>query len=190
MSLVTPPKIEKLQKALHVKAKEEPEFRFYQLYDKMYRKDILVHAYALCRANGGAAGVDGEGFEAIESEGREGWLGELRQTLKERFYRVAPVRRVWIPKANGGQRPLGIPTIYDRVCQQAILNRLEPIFEPVFDEANFGYRRGRSTKDALTKIWRELEEGNGWVVDADLKDFLDVSSYCPLVHEDGRNRSG
>ena len=111
MSLATPPKIEKLQKALHAKAKEEPEFRFYQLYDKVHREDILAHAYALCRTNGGAPGVDGEDFEAIESQGREGWLGELRQTLKERDYRAAPVRRVWVPKANGGQRPLGIPTI-------------------------------------------------------------------------------
>ncbi len=115
MSLATPPKVEKLQKALHAKAKGEPEFRFYQLYDKVFREDILAHAYRLCRANGGAAGVDGEDFEVIESRGLEGWLGELRQELREQRYRAAPVRRVWLPKANGGRRPLGIPTIRERV---------------------------------------------------------------------------
>ena len=111
MSLVTPPKIEKLRKALHAKAKGEPGFRFYQLYDKVYREDVLAHAYRLCRANGGAAGVDGEDFEAIESQGRENWLGELKQSLGEKRYRAAPVRRVWLPNANGGRRPLGIPTV-------------------------------------------------------------------------------
>ena len=85
---------------------------------------------------------------------------------------------------------MGIPTIYDRVCQQALLNRLEPIFEPVFDEANFGYRRGRSTKDAMRKVWKEIQSGREWIVDADLKDFLDVASYCPLIHEVLSNKLG
>ena len=116
-SLVTPPKIEKRQKALHAKAKGEPEFRFYQFYDKVYREDILCHAYRLCRANGGAVGVDGEDFAAIESEGLGPWLRELRQELRERRYRAAPVRRVWLPKANGGRRPLGIGGVRKFVCE-------------------------------------------------------------------------
>ena len=119
MRLQTPPKVEKLRKALHAKAKAEPGFRFYVLYDKVYRADIVAHAYALCRANGGAAGVDDETFEVIESRGREAWLGELAQELRDKRYRAAPVRRVWLEKANGGQRPLGIPTIRDRVVQTA-----------------------------------------------------------------------
>ncbi len=129
MSLATPPKVEKLQKALHAKAKGEPEFRFYLLYDKVYREDVLAHAYTRCRANGGAAGVDGETFEAIESRGLAQWLGELTQELREKRYRAAPVRRVWVPKANGKRRPLGIPTIRDRVVQTAVKLVLEPIFE-------------------------------------------------------------
>ena len=127
MSLATPRKVEKLQKALHAKAKGEPEYRFYQLYDKVYREDIVEHAYRVCRANGGAAGVDGEDFEAIESKGLGEWLGELRQSLREKRYRVAPLRRVWIAKANGGRRPLGIPTIRDRVAQTAAVVVMAPV---------------------------------------------------------------
>ena len=118
---------QRLRKALHAKA--EPGFRFYVLYDKVYRADIVAHAYALCRANGGAAGVDGETFGTIESQGREARLGELAQELRDKRYRAASVRRVWLDKANGGQRPLGIPTIRDRVVQTAAVLVLEPIFE-------------------------------------------------------------
>ena len=110
MSLQAPIKLQKLQQALHVKAKETPEFRFYALYDKIYREDILAHAYRLTRANRGKPGVDGEDFSDIETDGVERWLGELAQALKEKRYRASPVRRVYIPKPNGQQRPLGIPT--------------------------------------------------------------------------------
>jgi retron-type reverse transcriptase len=121
------------------------------------------------------------GFEAQ----RDQYLGQLREELCGGRYQPQPVRQVPIPKAGkpGEYRTLGIPTVYDRVGQQALLQRLEPIFEPIFDEANFGYGRGRSTKDALAKVWREIEGGREWIVDADLKDFLDTASYCPLVTE-------
>ena len=144
MSLRTPVKVEKLQKALHAKAKAEAGFRFYQLYDKVYRADILLHAYRLCRANGGAAGVDGETFGTIEAQGVEVWLGELTEVLRNKTYEADPVRRVWIPKANGKQRPLGIPTIRDRVVQMATVLVLEPIFEAAFHPGSYGFRPQRS----------------------------------------------
>ncbi len=118
MSLVTPLKVGILQQALHVKAKEEPEFRFYQLYDKVYRWDVLVHAYRLCRANAGAPGVDGLSFDKIESRGLRKWLEELAVDLRTKTYNADPVRRVWIPKVNDKERPLGIPTVRDRVVQR------------------------------------------------------------------------
>lgn len=130
MSLSTPTDtVEKLQKSLHAKAKTEPNFRFYSLADKIYRLDILKVAYGRCRANRGAPGVDGETFEMIEAEGLEEWIGLRQKELREGSYRPQPLRRVWIPKANGEPRPLGIPTIKDRVCQMAAVLILEPIFE-------------------------------------------------------------
>src|SRR6202521_2870357 len=129
MSLETPMKIRMLQRKLYQKAKEEPNYRFYLLYDKMYREDILAHAYALARANQGAPGVDGQTFEQIESTGQERWLAGIRQELRNKTYRPQPVRRVMIPKPGGGERPLGIPTIRDRVVQTAAKIVLEPIFE-------------------------------------------------------------
>ena len=119
MSLTTPFSVQKLQTALHAKAKESPNFRFHALYDKVYRKDVLAYAYERCKANGGAAGVDNQTFEDIEAYGRERWLDELTQELKSRTYQPHPVRRVYIPKPDGKQRPLGIPTIRDRVVQTA-----------------------------------------------------------------------
>ncbi len=181
MSLVTPPKVEKLQKALHAKAKGEPGFRFYQLYDKVYREDILAHAYRLCRANGGAAGVDGETFEAIESRGLEPWLGELRQTLKEKRYRSAPVRRVWIPKANGGRRPLGIPTIGDRVVQTAVVVVLEPIFEADLQPEQYAYRAGRSALDAVRRVHKLARDGYSEVIEADLTGYFDSIPHAELM---------
>jgi RNA-directed DNA polymerase len=127
-NLVTPTSVQKLRTALHVKAKEEPEFRFYALYDKIYRMDVLEHAYACCRANKGAPGVDGLTFEGVETYGRERWLGELAQQLREETYRPEAVRRVYIPKPNGKLRPLGIPRLAERVCQTAAMLILEPIF--------------------------------------------------------------
>src|SRR5271170_3387270 len=130
MSLRTPSEtVEKLQTSLQTKAKAEPAFRFYALWDKVYRKDILLEAYRRCRANAGAAGVDGETFERIETIGVERWLGTLREELKSGNYEPKPLLRVWIPKSNGGQRPLGIPTIRDRVAQMASVLVIGPIFE-------------------------------------------------------------
>jgi len=129
MSLTPPEKLQKLQAALHAKAKASPDQRFHALYDKVYRKDTLEHAYDCCRANGGAEGVDDQGFEDIEKYGPSRWLGELAEELKVRTYRPSPVRRVWIPKPDGKKRPLGIPTIKDRVAQTAAMLVLQPIFE-------------------------------------------------------------
>jgi RNA-directed DNA polymerase len=128
MSLTTPFSVQKLQTALHAKAKGSPNFRFHALYDKVYRKDVLAYAYERCKANGGAAGVDSQTFENIEAYGRERWLDELTQELKSRTYQPQPVRRVYIPKPDGKQRPLGIPTIRDRVAQTSAMLVLEPIF--------------------------------------------------------------
>ena len=181
MSLATPPKVEKLRKALHAKAKAEPGFRFYQLYDKVYREDILAHAYALCRFKGGAAGVDGETFEAIESRGAEAWLGELTQTLRERRYRAMPVRRVWLAKPDGGRRPLGIPTIRERVVQTAVVLVLEPIFESDLQPEQYAYRAGRSALDAVRRVHGLARSGHEEVVEADLSGYFDTIPHAELM---------
>ena len=152
MSLATPEKIRTLQRKLYLKAKAEPGFRFYLLYDKIYRADILEHAYALARANGGAAGVDGESFAVIAAAGLGEWLAGIRKDLVAQTYRPAPVRRVMIPKPGGGERPLGIPTIRDRVVQTAAKLVLEPIFEADLDPAAYGYRPKRSGTDAIKEV--------------------------------------
>ncbi len=189
MGLATPPKVEKLQKALHAKAKGEPEFRFYQIYDKVYREDILAHAYALCRTNGGAPGVDGEDFEAIESLGLKSWLGELRQTLKEKRYWAAPVRRVWLPKANGGRRPLGIPTIRDRVVQTATVLVLKPIFEADLQPEQYAYRAGRSAHDAVRRVHELARGGYCEVIEADLSGYFDSIPHAELMRSVARRVS-
>src|SRR6266702_2409595 len=140
MSLATPTAIRTLQRKLYRKAKAEPAFRFYLLYDKIYREDILRHAYALARANAGAPGRDGMTFAQIEASGLERWLAGLREELVSKTYRPDPVRRVSIPKPDGGERPLGIPTIRDRVVQTAAKLVLEPIFEADFEDNAYGYR--------------------------------------------------
>jgi len=152
------------------------------LVDKVYQRKNLEMAWERVRANGGAGGIDGQTIEEFEKV-RERELDRLHEELKSDTYRPLPVRQHRIPKPGqpGKHRPLGIPVIYDRVCQQAVVNRLEPIFEPVFDDANFGYRRGRSAKDALRKVWKELEEGCEWVVDADLRDFFGSVDHEKLV---------
>src|SRR6266852_5835485 len=129
MNLTTPASVQKLQTALHAKAKESPSFRFYALYDKVNREDVLAFALECCKANGGAAGVDDQTFEDIEAYGMKRWLDELAQELKSRTYQPKPVRRVYIPKPDGKQRPLGIPAIRDRVAETAAVLVLEPIFE-------------------------------------------------------------
>jgi RNA-directed DNA polymerase len=140
MSLATPEMIRTLQRKLYIKAKSEPAFRFYQLYDKVYREDILLYAYRLARANAGAPGVDGVTFAGIEEEDLEAWLAGLREELVSKTYRPDPVQRVMIPKPDGGERPLGIPTIRDRVVQTAAKLVLEPIFEADFEDNTYGYR--------------------------------------------------
>jgi retron-type reverse transcriptase len=159
--------------ALHAKAKESPSFRFYALYDKVYRKDVLTHAYECCRANGGAAGVDGQRFEDIEAYGVERWLGELAQELKSRTYQPLPVRRVYIPKPDGKQRPLGVPAIRDRTAEMATVLVLEPIFEADLQPEQYAYRRDRSALDAVKRVHQLIYAGHQEIVDADLSSYFD-----------------
>jgi RNA-directed DNA polymerase len=181
MSLATPSKIRELQIKLYGKAKNEPGYRFYMLYDKIYREDILAHAYALARANQGAPGVDGQTFEQIESTGREKWLAGIRQELRKKTYQPEPVRRVMIPKPGGGERPLGIPTIRDRVVQTAAKIVLEPIFEADLEPSAYGYRPKRSAQDAIRKVHKLICEGYTDVVDADLSKYFDTIPHCELL---------
>src|SRR5215471_16618245 len=156
--------------------------KVHSLIDKVYQRKNLEMAWEMVKANRGSGGVDGQNLDGFAAQ-LDQQLDRLQGELKEDVYRPQPVRQVQIPKAGkpGEFRTLGIPTIYDRVCQQALLNRLEPIFEPVFDEANFGYRRGRSTKDALRKVWKEIKSGREWIVDADLKDFFGSVDQAKLL---------
>jgi RNA-directed DNA polymerase len=167
-SLEIPDKVRDLQIKLYRKAKNEPDFRFYQLYDKMYRKDILLRAWTLAKANQGAPGVDGKSFEDIESEGVTEWLNGLGKELHDKTYEPQPVRRVMIPKPGGGERALGIPTIRDRVAQTAAKLILEPIFEADLEPNAYGYRPKRSALDAVEKVDELLHQGYTDVVDADL----------------------
>ncbi|MDT8318913.1 MAG: reverse transcriptase domain-containing protein [Xanthomonadales bacterium] len=186
MSLATPVKVEKLQQALHAKAQASPQFRFYQLYDKLYREDVLSHAYRLCRANGGAPGVDGERFEQIAEMGEQAWLEALANTLREKTYRADPVRRVWIPKANGKQRPLGIPTIKDRVVQTAAVLVLDPIFEADLQPEQYAYRPGRGAQAAVQHVHRLIRNGYTEVVDADLCGYFDTIPHAELMRSVAR----
>jgi RNA-directed DNA polymerase len=182
VSLATPEKIRKLQRALYVKAKQEPTRRFHVLYDKVWRDDILAHAYACCRANGGAHGVDGETFARIDAQGVKRWLGVLREEVQTGRYKPQPVRRVMIPKTSGvGQRPLGIPTIRDRVVQTAATLVLAPIFEADFDEAAYGYRPKGGALDAVRKVHNAIEEGHTEVVDADVSKYFDTIPHSALM---------
>ena len=182
MSLETPESVRRLQRKLYVKAKQEPEYRFYLLHDKVCRDDILAHAYRLARAARGAAGVDGVRFEDIEAGGVEPWLTALGKELREQTYRPAPVRRVMIPKPGGGERPLGIPTIRDRVVQTAVKLVLEPIFEADFEDSAYGYRPRRSAQDAVRAVHAALCEGYTDVVDADLSKYFDTSASTTSVY--------
>lgn len=181
MSLATPEKVRKLQRVLHEKAKADPTFVFYSLYDKVYREDVLRHAWERCRANAGAAGVDGQKFSDIEKEGLRDWLDELAKELRERTYEPAAVKRVWIPKANGKQRPLGLPTIKDRVIQMAAVIVIEPIFEADLPAEQYGYRPGRSAHDAIREIHGWLNRGYREVVDADLSGYFDTIPHHELM---------
>jgi RNA-directed DNA polymerase len=182
MSLTTPEKIRSLQRKLYVKAKAEPAFRFYLLYDKIHRADILLHAYRLARANAGAPGVDGMTFDKIEAQGLEAWLAGLREELVAKTHRPDPVRRVMIPKASGdGERPLGIATIRDRVVQTAAKIVLEPIFEADFEDTAYGYRPRRGALAAVKEVHRHLVRGNTDVVDADLSRYFDSIPHSDLL---------
>src|SRR4030088_1262680 len=167
MSLATPTTIRTLQRKLYRKAKAEPAFRFYLLYDKIHHEDILRHAYALARANAGAPGRDGRTFARIEASGLESWLAGLREELVSKTYRPDPVRRVMISKPDGGERPLGIPSIRDRVVQTAAKLVLEPIFEADFEDNAYGYRPVRGAVDAVTAWHRLICRGHTDVGDAD-----------------------
>lgn len=181
VSLATPDTVRQLQEALHAKAKGWPSLRFYSLYDKLFRADILAHAYASCKANGGTAGVDGRTFADIEECGLERWLGELAESLRSKTYRPQAVRRVYIPKANGKQRPLGIPTIRDRVAQTACVLVLDPIFEADMQPEQYAYRPGRSALDAVRMVHRLVNSGHSEVVDGDLSGYFDSIPHAELM---------
>jgi RNA-directed DNA polymerase len=181
MSLTTPIKIRMLQRKLYRKAKEESNYRFYLLYDKMYREDILTYAYKLVKANHGAPGVDGQSFQDIESQGLAEWLDGIRKDLRAQTYKPQPVRRVIIPKPGGGERPLGIPTIRDRVVQTAAKLLLEPIFEADLEPSAYGYRPKRSAQDAIQEVSKLLCDGYTDVVDADLSKYFDTIPHWELL---------
>jgi group II intron reverse transcriptase/maturase len=182
MSLTTPESVQKLQAALHGKAKKSCDFRFYALYDKVYRKDVLTFAYECCKANGGAAGVDNHTFEAIEAYGAERWLDELMQELKSRTYRPLPVRRVFIPKPDGkSQRALGVPAIRDRAVMMAAVLVLDPIFEADLQPEQYAYRRGRSALDAVRHVHKLINTGHQEIVDADLAKYFDLLPHSELL---------
>src|SRR3984885_2207402 len=186
MSLKTPDGIRTLQRKLYDKAKTEPGFRFYILYDKVWRADILTHAYELARANKGAPGVDGITFDRIEASGLENWLSRLGEELRAKTYRCQPVRRVMIPKPGGGERPLGIPTIRDRVVQTAAKLVLEPIFEADLEDCAYGYRPQRSALDAVSATHRLIGRGYTDVVDADLSKYFDTIPHRELMQSVAR----
>jgi len=180
-NLLTLKHVQRLQNALHAKAKAEPDFRFYALYDKIYREDILAHAYAKCRSNKGAPGVDWQDFADVEAYGRERWLGELALALREGTYQPEPIRRVFIPKANGKLRPLGISTLRDRVCMVAAMLVLEPIFEADLPPELYAYRAGCNAQQAVMEVEEVLFRGHPDVVDADLSDYFGSIPHAELL---------
>lgn len=174
-------RVQKLQAALHTKAKDEPRFRFYALFDKIYRMDVLAVAYERCRKNAGKPGVDGQSFEQIAAYGVERWLGELAEELRTKRYQPSAVRRVWIPKADGKKRPLGIPTIKDRVVQTAVLLILEPIFEADLPAEQYAYREGKNAEQAVDEVHRLVWQGHSEVIDADLSDYFGSIPHAELM---------
>jgi RNA-directed DNA polymerase len=185
-NLSTPKSVQKLQMALHAKAKAEAGYRFYALYDKISREDILAHAYAQCRSNKGAPGVDGQTFADVEAYGVERWLGELALALRQETYRPDPIRRVYIAKANGKLRPLGISTLRDRVCMTAAMLVLEPIFEADLPPEQYAYRPGRNAQQAVVEVEGLLFRGHPEVVDADLADYFGSIPHAELLQSVAR----
>lgn len=182
MLLLTPERIRTLQRKLYIKAKQEPAYRFYALYDKVHRADILNHAWALVKANKGSPGIDGLSFEAIENGiGVDRYLEDLSRELQAKTYRANPVRRVMIPKADGSLRPLGIPTIRDRVAQMAVKLVIEPIFEADFCEHSYGFRPRKSAHQAIDAIAEGLLQGQTQVIDADLSKYFDSIPHSKLL---------
>ena len=189
MSLIPPFKVGKLQTALHTKAKNSPDYRFYALYDKLYRRDILAWALTRCRRNGGAPGVDGQSFADIEAYGQDRWLDELTEELRNETYRPRPVRRVLIPKGDGKLRPLGIPCIKDRVVQMAAVLVLEPIFEADLEPEQHAYRPKRNALNAVRQVEQLLRAGYTEVVDADLSGYFDGIPHAELMKSVSRRVS-
>ena len=185
-NLSTPKTVQKLQKALHAKAKAEAGYRFYALYDKISREDILAHAYAQCRSNKGAPGVDGQDFADVEAYGIERWLGELALALREETYQPDPIRRVFIPKSNGKLRPLGISTVRDRVCMTAAMLVLEPIYEADLPPEQYVYRAGRNAQQVVAEVDKQLFRGHPEVVDADLADYFGSIPHAELLQSVAR----
>jgi group II intron reverse transcriptase/maturase len=185
-NLTTPPSVQKLQTALHAKAKENPSFRFYALYDKLYRADVLQYAYTCCKANQGAPGVDGVRFEDIEAYGLEHWLGVLAQDIRKETYEPEAIRRVYIPKPNGKLRPLGIATIRDRVAMTAAVLVLGPVFEADLPAEQYGYRVGRGALDAVRQVHSLLNTGHTQVVDADLSEYYETIPHSELLQSVAR----
>lgn len=182
MRLETPQKIRDLQRKLYLKAKREPKYRFYLLEDKVWREDILQHAYRLVQANGGAPGIDGETFQSIETgQGEAKFLSTLQQELKEKSYRAQPVRRVYIPKADGRKRLLGIPTIRDRVAQMAVKIVIEPIFEADFEDCSYGFRPKKDAHQAVEAVRQALYTAHPYVLDADLQQYFDTIPHDKLM---------
>jgi group II intron reverse transcriptase/maturase len=181
MNLPTPATVGKLQTALHDKAKAKPDLAFYTLYDKLYRPDVLLYAYQRSEANGGVAGVDGQTFLDVEAYGVEKWLGELAKALKDKTYRPDPLLRAYIPKADGGHRPLGIPTVRDRVVQTATALVIGPIFEADLEPEQYAYRPEREALGAVVQVQRLLDAGYTDVVDADLSGYFDSIPHADLM---------
>jgi group II intron reverse transcriptase/maturase len=181
--LETPEKIRELQRKLYQKAKQEKEFRFYLLYDKVYRMDILDHAYKLVKANKGDCGVDGVTFESIEKMegGEQGYLDSIAKELEEKVYKPMPVRSVYIPKTDGSRRPLGIPTIKDRMVQMAVKIIIEPIFEADFHENSYGFRPNKNAHQAVDNASYHLVKEKTQVIDVDISKYFDTIAHDRLL---------